>query len=93
MTAVRHLNIATEGGVRGARMSTSHPYTSHVLQTCIRDPSGPASTLLRNLISFYQAYRAAVWGSRHNFLGVRHFLWHTARNKPRHNFVAHRHFW
>jgi hypothetical protein len=30
-----------------------------------------ASTLLRNFISFYhQAYRVAVWSSRHNFRDI-----------------------
>ena len=33
-----------------------------------------AAKLLRNFISFYhQAYRAAVWSSRHNLLGHRQF--------------------
>jgi hypothetical protein len=33
----------------------------------------PAAALLRNSISFYhQAYRAAVWSSRQNYLGLCH---------------------
>jgi hypothetical protein len=32
-----------------------------------------SAALLRNFISFYhQAYRAAVWRSRHNYLGLCH---------------------
>jgi hypothetical protein len=45
LTAVRHLKIATQWMARKARMAMSHLYTTHVLQTCIRGPSGPASTL------------------------------------------------
>ena len=34
--------------------------------------SAPCAKLLRNFISFYhQAYRTAVWGSRHNILYTR----------------------
>jgi hypothetical protein len=37
----------------------------------IAEKSGKGANLLRNFISFYyQAYRAAVWGSRHNFLSA-----------------------
>jgi hypothetical protein len=51
-----------------AQPTTSYRLSNKLTMPAPCQPSGAGATLLRNLINFYhQAYRAAVWSSRHNF--------------------------